>query len=1376
MVGTARPAATVAAMRLLSAAHRPLRLSGTNRRAQRLPDLRHLVVPRLSAAPLPGEVDFDDLIVHRAWRSYEPDRPNEVRYFLYELSQRNPGEDDYHTFYKAVRFIRLTRVPRYLRQLSASGQGGPGLVFEQMRDVLAALREQEVLFVNLIAKSPDMPLVFAYGVQAVGQTPEEAARIADESYEILAGQLDGTYQQLEYRPINFDEGERLARYQAEWDHIAMARGRPLPLGQSVGPVGLLDGNRTDVESSNNQLESFIRGMVDSNQRGFMLSLVTVPVPVDQLSLAWRNVTERLSEVRSDQDGSRTLNAGVALPFTTGFAAGDGHGSAHTAGTQTQAGQAQGVARTETVGTTHSHALGSSASVADSVSQAHTVGASHAVSHGVTDTVSAAQSHTEGRSIADGHSLSITHGQSVGASLTEGVARTAGESFGVTHGQSLSHTVGVSQSQSLANGVTSSENWSQGSSLAHGATASRADSLQHSFAETLQQTLGITNTVGDSATSGHGASSGSGVHGGIFGFGGSGQEESNTNFSRQLSSANALANSLAGGGSRGVSLGSTRTEGISETVTQSAQVGGAFGHSLVATNTVGRNEAIAAGESVAATQASSLAQTQSLSRATMVGHSLADTAGVNRTIGANAAASTQAGLSRGVSAAETVGSSVAETTGTSRTVAQGVNHTETLGTSRSSADATSASASQAQGLTDAWMVSASRQVQQMGSLAAVPSFGIAISRATHDAAKRVLGDILEAQQRRYMEGVESGAFLYQMFLVAEDRPTLLRAAGLLKAAFWGPGSADKRVVEPFHVVTSFDPEEAQRLLVHARAFTSYRKREPNVELIQPFLYSSYVTPSEASAFCHPPTVEAPGLLAVHDSMPVFALPADRDRRELTLGRLVNGERARVDERRFGLDVDELTHVLVSGFTGSGKTTTLLRLLSELVRFEREIVVPTPTPTRRRVPASILGFDWMPNMRDLASVTDPVVRHADGSVTGRFQFFSVARRDLGAFRWNPLAVPHDALDPRDWLNAQADNFTAAMGLGEFGRSIIAELLDTLYRANRLGDTVLVPARVDADGNVLRPALVLPAIDAATLPPDAVRTDGAGFAFANVYTLPALSRLVGMEHLAALCLARMEEAATVEGGRLYGSAMRDRLQSLWRRLSYFAPGGLMADLCVADARLDEPRALTIGDLVDPDRGLVTVVETEGLDIPNRRLILGSVLLALYKTGLVLGEGAFNHRGQGPGLFVVLEEAHELFREEDKGEDRFSAGTRTVLYEELHRRVRALGARFVDVVQNPGAVPSAITSNIGTVFVHRTYDKADRERICSLMNWNNQLGQNQREYRYLGEMPEGYCLARLHAKHHFLESAPVLFRTDPAALARVTDAQLTELARRRA
>ena len=1253
---------------------------GTSKRILSLPDFRGIITPRLSGAPLSGnEVDYDDLIIHRNFRSYDPKNPGEIRYFMYELSQKNPGEKHYTYFYKAVRLARVTRVPRYLRLSAGSG---PNMVFEQQRDVLTALRERQVLFLNIIAKSDSLPLIFAYGVQGIGATPEDAQRQADEGWAVLSGQLDGQFQQLEYKQLTLEEGESLMRYQSEWGEIAMARGRPVPAGGNFGSANLLDSNRTEVESSLNQLESFLRGMAT---REFILSLVTAPISPVEMTLAWRNISQKLSQVRSEQQGTRSASFGVAVPLSMGTSLG------HTAGDGTTLGATAGTGQNAAVSHTNTDSTGQS------------LAASHAASQSLTD------GKTLGVSTTLGHNVGSSQADSQGASASLTNATSSGISASLTNSsgtaQSLAATLGQSTSASLgsSSAISATGTHSTGESLSAGASTST------SLANALSTTLG--HNVG----------------GGIPGV-------------------------LSGGSNNGSgqTASTGQSAGNSSSVGLSGSTSTATGLSTGQQQTIGQSDSLANTQSVSANQSQALGTAQSLGTSQSLGTGLSDT------------------TSQGVSA----GASLAQGASNAQSTAQGVGTSQSLtqsaSTGQSVADGTTEGTSSSQGIANAFATSYGSTAATSAGIGVIPSVGMSISKMVFDESKRVLGDQIDAQMQRYLEGVESGAWLYQMFLTTPDRPTLLAAAGLLKSAFWGLAATGKRLPHPFHTITDFAPDEAARLITHNQAFTSYRLRNPIIEQIEPYVYSSYITPAEMAAFSHPPTNENPGIMGVIDSMPVMPMPVNRRDRDIRLGWLINGERSRVSDIPFGIDLDEITHTLIAGTTGSGKTTTLMTMLAEIAKVERTITttstVANPTPTSRKVHAGILALDWTTNMRDLASVVDPE----------RFSFYSIANPKLGAFRWNPLAVPDDSMNPVKWAEDTADNMTISFNLGEFGRSIIAEIIAELYSANRLQPYTLLPEiRDNATNTLTRAAVILPAIDRSTLPEGAIVRTADGTEFASVITCVALSRLISMSHLATLVLARVELAATPEGARLHGQSYRDRIQSLWRRVMYFAPNSMYASIFSCDPSLEERTTLSVSDLIDPEIGRVTVIEADGLDLTNRRFILGSVLLAVWGYGQFKGQGVFDQNGQGPGTFVCLEEAHEIFGDQGRDEDSFSASTRTALYESMFRRARALGMKLVAVVQNAGSIPDSITSNTTTVFIHRQSAKPDRDRAFALLNWDHAIGQQLREYRYLGEIPTGYVIVRLDAKHSYLESAPVQIITEPAGLTKVLDRDLAALAK---
>lgn len=1344
-------------------------------RILRRPDARGLVTPLLDTAPLGDEVDYSDLQILSSSRVYEENAPGEVRYFMYELASKTPVDEDYEHFFKAVRFLRITRVPRYLRQ---SIGNGPNAIFEQQRDLLSALRENDVLFTQVISRLPNTPLIFAWGVQAIGETPLQAQANADEAFAVLRFQVEGVYQQLKYVPITLQEGEALTLAQTQWNNIAMARGRPVPAGTTGGANALLDGNRTDVESTNNQLESFIRGMAD---KSFLLTLTTVPINPIDMSRAWRNISEKLSAVRSDQEGSRSFSASVAIPLAMGSVLGRTEGDGHTTGT--------GLGDTTTHGTNES--------LADSTSTSHTQGVSHSDAVGHTLGTSQANSITHGQSLSDAINQGTTLGDAINRQTSDAVSISQGASIAESQQQGISESVGTSASESVGEAqsvqrgesatVSASRSLGESASQAYSWNTSRADAssinvgqsegFSRSFADSLNQSFSDSwsrsNTFHDSIGVGETWGVSSSLYEGLYQ--GSATTQQTAGFGRQLSVGENFGHTTGAATTEtsGTNASRSVSEGLSHTLTQG--VGGSDSLTRSATNTVGESHS------------QSVSQSDTLSRTNTIGQS--HTTGLSRSEGITAGRN----IGESLTTAEALGrsSSLAQNVGNTQAVGQSLANTDTQGASQSQTTTSTAgtsssntqgvgqtatrgiSSAQAQALSssDAFMTSMARSASTNTSFGVAPALGLITTKRIFDEGKRSLGDLIENQRKRYEEGL-NGAWLYQLSLVCPDSETLAGGAGLLKSAFWGAGAAGPQP-QPFHVVRITDPEEKERLLQHTRAYSTYRRRELQRDLIEPFHFSSFLTNGEGSSFSHPPILESIGLLAQHDSMPVFAQPSDRQDRDIYMGHIINGERDEVTNTRFSLDISELEHVLISGYTGSGKTTSLLRFISEAARVHKEIVIQDPSNTHqqivKKVPAGILALDWKSDLRNVMTAIPP------NEINERFKFFSMSKPHLGRFRFNILALPDPNISPSEWINTVADLFMTSYELGEFARSLVWEAINDLYNVNRLEDHTLLDAIYEGD-ELVRPAYILPALEENEIPHGGIGLDAAGNEVANVFTCPDLSRLVSMQHVAVWMISKIEFAGTQEGARLLGTNYRDRAQTSYRRLMALSPGAdnLLGELFAADPDLNTKRSLTVKDLVDPDKGLVTVIEADGLDNANRTFVLSGILLAVWRYGQYHGDGVFNQNGEGPGTFVVMEESHEIFGSHAGDEGHETSNTRNSMFESIFRRARSLGMHLVAVTQNPSSLPISVTAACSTVITHSVLGEADRKTIMSLFNWVLGIGQHYREYRYLGEMQQGNALIRLNAINSFLDVAPVHIRVDPTENRRVTDDQLLRLTSR--
>jgi hypothetical protein len=121
--------------------------------------------------------------------------------------------------------------------------------------------------------------------------------------------------------------------------------------------------------------------------------------------------------------------------------------------------------------------------------------------------------------------------------------------------------------------------------------------------------------------------------------------------------------------------------------------------------------------------------------------------------------------------------------------------------------------------------------------------VAHHTAKLDVALGVDNARFEDQLRRYYEGLEHGAFLYQGSVLAASEMALAEVSERLESSFWDSASGA-------HVIATTDGVEARRLRVHAATFSRDLCPGDDIEGVEPYEFSSYVTLNELATLAHP----------------------------------------------------------------------------------------------------------------------------------------------------------------------------------------------------------------------------------------------------------------------------------------------------------------------------------------------------------------------------------------------------------------------------------------------------------------------------------------------------------------------------------------------
>lgn len=278
------------------------------------------------------------------------------------------------------------------------------------------------------------------------------------------------------------------------------------------------------------------------------------------------------------------------------------------------------------------------------------------------------------------------------------------------------------------------------------------------------------------------------------------------------------------------------------------------------------------------------------------------------------------------------------------------------------------------------------------------------------------DTAERMYLHYRERVENslrdGMLDFRMFVMAPDEETKTVLEELIKQSY-----VDIKTPNPIRI-EQLTKEEERKLVKYARAMGKPKAINPNVDVPDRYRYSTYITPSEASAF-NLPQVNLPGYNSSVDPIPQSINYIGPMEQGAVLGFQINPSLNMRSNYEYRLTWEEVKqHLLIVGQTGKGKTVFTNQYISEI---------------HNKFDANILIFDWMKNYRSLPGYLKN---------KSKFRFNSF---DQGYFPMKvnlirtPTGVPEYL-----WNAALSEILCYSMGLGDRSFRIIKKVIRKIKEA--------------------------------------------------------------------------------------------------------------------------------------------------------------------------------------------------------------------------------------------------------------------------------------------------------------------------------------------
>ena len=263
----------------------------------------------------------DNFRIIDSWTEYDESsktisqRP--LKYMCYELETVDPDTGKHTRFFKAVKFVRVIRIPANAKQSTA--------LMDMQQDVLSAVYETNIHLVTVIAniiKPAALGLLYLYGIQSVSTNIEDAKAKADLDFTAFINIMQGQFRVLELEIIKAEESEWLREKMYGMECMTVIRGIPKAnkAGEDIGNKGA--GGKNKNPGSEGTLEAIISGLADYE---YVLEIISSPVKMETLD-GWRQNTEReMTEWNSKLQGQKSYNLNLSLPMMYMANTGDSKG-------------------------------------------------------------------------------------------------------------------------------------------------------------------------------------------------------------------------------------------------------------------------------------------------------------------------------------------------------------------------------------------------------------------------------------------------------------------------------------------------------------------------------------------------------------------------------------------------------------------------------------------------------------------------------------------------------------------------------------------------------------------------------------------------------------------------------------------------------------------------------------------------------------------------------------------------------------------------------------------------------------------------------------------------------------------------------------------